>query len=264
MATLRSSNARSRAASTVATITDTTPLDLRVDAILRELRATSSEAKRASIARYAIPIDRAFGVGMAEIQAIGKRAGRDQALAEALWRTGFYEARLLAAYVGDPAVIDPALMDRWCRDFDNWAVCDTLCCALFHRSPHAWRQAEKWAKRRGEFQRRAAFALLVGLALHDKRAEDALFLRGIELIEIAAEDERHFVRKAVEWALRTIGARNRAVHRASVAAAKRLSASTNPAARGIGKNAHAQLMRPMVVERVEKRSRIAKPKAPAR
>lgn len=261
-----SPKARSKASPRIDAVAaeEATAIDARIDAIMRELKAQSSEARRASIARYAIPIDRAFGVGMADIQAIGKRVGRDQALADALWRTGVYEARLLAAYVGDHAALSSAQMDRWCRDFDNWAVCDTLCCALFHRCPHAWRQAEKWAKRRGEFQRRAAFALLVGLALHDKHAEDARFLRGIELIENAAEDERHFVRKAVDWALRTIGARNRVLHRASVAAAKRLSASTNPTARGIGKNAHAQLMRPMVVERVEKRARIAKPKPPAR
>lgn len=271
MATVRSSNPRRRAASTTAAASDdmrVAPIEARVESILLELRAKSSEAKRAGLARYAIPTDRALGVAMADIQAIGKRVGRDQALAEALWETNIYEVRLLAAYVGDPATIDSARMDRWCRDFDNWAVCDTLCFALFDRSPHAWKKAESWANRRGEFQRRAAFALLAGLALHDKRAEDALFLRGIELIEHAAGDDRNFVKKAVNWALRSIGGRNQVLHRASVAAAKRFAASADPTARWIGKDAHTQLMRPLVVARIEKRSNATKnsrkPQSPKR
>lgn len=230
------------------------PVRQRIETIVQALRAKSSKAKRAGLARYAIPDDKALGVAMADIQAIGKRVGRDQALAEALWDTGIYEARLLAAYVGDAAALTAAKMDRWCRDFDNWAVCDTLCFALFDRSPLAWRAVERWAKRRPEFQRRAAFALLAGLALHDKQAEDDLFLHGLELIEAAAEDERNFVRKAVNWALRAIGGRNRNLHRASLILAKRLSASTDPTARWIGKDAHAQLSRPLVVNRVEKRA----------
>lgn len=239
------------------------PIDARVASILRKLKAKSSEAKRAGLARYAIPTERALGVSMRDIQALGKSVGRDRALADALWETGVYEARLLAAYVGDPATIDAARMDRWCRDFDNWAVCDTLCFALFDRSPLAWKKAETWTKRRGEFQRRAAFALLAGLALHDKRSEDARFLRGLEWIERAAEDDRNFVKKAVNWALRSIGGRNPALHRASAALAKRLSASANPTARWIGKDAYAQLMRPMVLARVEKRAHASKSRVSA-
>ena len=266
MATKKSTRGKQRVASSVATAGgdgSAMTADDRVGKCLLELKKKSSETKRAGLARYAIPSDKALGVAMADIQAIGKRAGRDQALAEALWDTGIYEARLLAAYVGDAVELTAARMDRWCRDFDNWAVCDTLCFALFDRSPLAWRAVERWAKRRAEFQRRAAFALLAGLALHDKKAEDVLFLRGLEWIEAAADDERNFVRKAVNWALRSIGGRNLDLHRASLILAKRLSTSSNPTARWIGKDAHAQLSRPLVVNRVEKRAVAAKAK-PAR
>jgi 3-methyladenine DNA glycosylase AlkD len=98
-------------------------------------------------------------------------------------------------------------MDRWCRDFDNWAVCDTLCFALFDRSPHAWGRVRQWAKRRDEIQRRAAFALLASLALHDRRSATSRYAEGLALIEQAASDERNFVKKGVSWALRGVGRR---------------------------------------------------------
>jgi 3-methyladenine DNA glycosylase AlkD len=107
------------------------------------------------------------------IKAMGKKLGTDHALALALWDTGWYEARLLTAFVDDPAKVTAAQMDRWARDFDNWGVCDTLCFSLFDRTPHAWRKAEQWAKQDAEFVKRAGYALLACLALHDKAASDA-------------------------------------------------------------------------------------------
>jgi 3-methyladenine DNA glycosylase AlkD len=144
---------------------------------------------------------------MADIQSLARRLGRNHELAAALWETGWYEARLLAAYVAEPEHITPAQMDRWCRDFDNWGTCDTVCFVLFDRSPHAWRKVEQWSGRRDEFARRAAFALLASLALHDRGTADAPFERGLALIEDAATDERNFVKKAVSWALRSIDSR---------------------------------------------------------
>jgi 3-methyladenine DNA glycosylase AlkD len=132
------------------------------------LERHGTRATREGMARYNIPSDRAFGVPMREIQALAKQLGRNHELADALWASSWYEARLLAAYVDDPALVTPAQMDRWSRDFDNWGVCDTVCFALFDRTPHAWTKVEKWATRRAEFVKRAAFALLWGLTVHDK------------------------------------------------------------------------------------------------
>lgn len=174
---------------------------------------------------------------MAKIQGLAKRIGRNHELAIALWETGWYEARLLTAYIDDPALVTSAQMDRWCRDFDNWAVVDTLCFALFDRTPHAWGKVTQWADRRGEFQKRAAFALLASLAGHDKKSGDAPFLDGLRLIEEAANDDRNFVKKGVNWALRRIATRNPALRAAAHETATRLAASPERSARWIAKDA---------------------------
>ena len=160
------------------------------------------------MARYGLPSDRAYGVAMRDVQTLAKRLGRNHDLAAALWSTGWYEARLLAAYVDDPGRLTPAQMDRWCRDFDNWGLCDTVCFVLFDKTPHAWTMVKRWAGRRGEFTKRAAFALLWGLSVHDKKAADRAFVEGLVLIERAADDDRHFVKKGVNMALRAVGKRS--------------------------------------------------------
>ncbi|UJB18817.1 MULTISPECIES: DNA alkylation repair protein [Lysobacter] len=230
----------------------------RLDDALHQLRTSSSQAYRDGLARYAIPTDRAFGVPMGSIQAIAKRLGRDHELAAALWKSGWYEARLLASYLDDPAQVTAAQMDAWSRDFDNWAVCDTICFALFDRSPLAWRKIEQWAPRRDEYVRRAAFAMLASKTVHDKAAEDALFLRGLELIEAHAGDERNFVKKAINWALRSIGKRNLALHGAAVAVATRLADSKDAAPRWVGKDALRELRSAAVLARLAKKSRAVK------
>ena len=214
------------------------------------LTRKGSKAGREGMARYAIPSDHAFGVSMKDVQALGKELGRDHALALALWDTGHYEARALCAYVDEPERITPAQMDRWCRDFDNWATCDTLCFALFDRTPHAWSKVAAWAKRKPEFERRAAFALLASLALHDKDAKDAKFIALFPLVERAADDERNFVRKAVSWALRSIGGRSTALHRSAIVLAKRLAESDDRTARATGKEVLRELAKPAVMKRL--------------
>jgi 3-methyladenine DNA glycosylase AlkD len=189
------------------------------------------------MARYAIPSDHAYGVAMRDIKALGKQLGRDQALAIALWDTGVYEARMLASFVGDPGQLTPAQMDRWCPEFDNWAFCDAMSFNLFDRSPHAWKKVGQWSRRKGEFEKRTAFALLWSLALHDKSAPDERFLEGLALIEREATDERNFVKKAVNMALGAIGRRNRTLKAAAVAAAQRLADSDDRTARWNGKAA---------------------------
>jgi 3-methyladenine DNA glycosylase AlkD len=216
------------------------------------LKRHGTKATRDGMARYAIPSDKAFGVTVGTLRSYAKRLGRDHELAGALWAARWYEARMLACFVDDPALVTPAQMDRWCRDFDSWAICDTACFALFDRAPHAWKKVDAWAPRKEEFVRRAAFALLASLSVHDKKASDAPFLRGLRLIERAAADERNFVKKAVNWALRSIGKRNAALNAASVKVARTLAASAKPAARWVGKDALRELAGASVKRRLAK------------
>lgn len=219
-----------------------TSIEDQARAVLEELERSASPKIRDEMApRYGIVTDKAFGIAVSTLQKLAKRLGRSHELAAALWETGWYEARMLAAFIDEPERVTPAQMDRWCRDFDNWGICDTVCFHLFDRTPHAWGKIEKWAARREEFVRRAAFALLACLALHDKKTGDEPFLRHLPLIETGAEDERNFVKKAVSWALRSIGRRSPGLHAAALAVAERLAASPPGAARWVGKDALKEL-----------------------
>ena len=208
---------------------------MTVSEILAYLERRGTKKNREGMARYAIVAPKVFGVSVGDLRALGKKLGPDQGLAEALWKTGWYEARMLAVFVADPARVTPALMDRWTRDFDNWAICDTACFHLFDRSPHAWRKIAQWSRSRDEFVKRAAFALLASVALHDKKAPDAPFVKSLKLIERAAGDDRNFVKKGVSWALRGIGHRNPKLRSAALKTAERLarSASSAPGSRPV-------------------------------
>ncbi len=212
-----------------------------VAAALAALRAKSTRHDLDNLARFGIAASKPLGVSMANMRVIAKGIGGDHALALALWKTGIYEARMLATLVDEPGRVTAAQMDAWCRDFDNWGIVDTACFALFDRTPHAWSKVAQWAKRRGEFQKRAAFALLWALTVHDKVAADAKFVEGLRLIENAASDERHFVKKAVNMALRATGKRNARLRIAAVAVARRLADSGNPTAKWVGKDALREL-----------------------
>ncbi|MDQ1348438.1 MAG: hypothetical protein QG573_1812 [Acidobacteriota bacterium] len=212
-----------------------------VPSVLAWLAAHSSPQILAGMARYGMPAENALGVAVGDIQLAGKLLGRDHALAAALWKTGGYEARMVAAYVDEPGQVTAAQMDRWVRDFDSWGICDTVCFVLFDRTPHAWAKVEAWSDRPEEFVKRAAFALLWGLTRHDKAAPDARFLHGLKLIERAARDERHFVKKAVNMALRATGKRNAALRTAAAAVARRLAASPAATPRWVGKDALREL-----------------------
>jgi 3-methyladenine DNA glycosylase AlkD len=176
-----------------------------VQAALSALEQMGTERDRENLTRFGITASKALGVSMANVQVLAKRFGRNHELAAALWDTGWYEARLLTSFVDEPARVTPGQMDRWCRDFDNWGICDTICFHLFDKTPHAWAKVAKWSDSKHEFVKRAAFALLASLALHDKRADDESFARCLPLVEHAAIDERNFVKKGVSWALRLSG-----------------------------------------------------------
>jgi 3-methyladenine DNA glycosylase AlkD len=226
-----------------------------VQSALRWLKAHSTKATLNGMARYAIPSDHALGVAMKDIKALGQQLGKNQELAAALWETGVYEARMLASFVGDPARLTPAQMDRWCKQFDNWAFCDAMSFNLFDRTPHAWDKVTKWSSSKEEFVKRTAFALLWSLSVHDKGASDEKFVRGLTLIERAADDERNFVKKAVNMALRAIGKKNHALNTAAVEAARRLADSPTDAARWVGKDALRELTSPSVIRRLGQRAK---------
>ncbi|CAN5706779.1 hypothetical protein BH18ACI5_BH18ACI5_01590 [soil metagenome] len=168
-------------------------VDAQVASALKWLKDHRSKATRDGMARFAIPSDHAYGVAMKDIKALGKTLGRSQPLAAALWKTGVYEARMLASFVGDPKQLTSVQMDRWCKEFDNWAFCDAMSFNLFDRSPHAWTKVRVWSSNAREFEKRTAFALLWSLSVHDKTAADSRFVEGLSLIEREAGDERNFV-----------------------------------------------------------------------
>ncbi|MBA3387034.1 MAG: DNA alkylation repair protein [Chthoniobacterales bacterium] len=213
------------------------PIDEEVRAAVAWLERRGSKRNREGMARYAIRSKCILGVSVADLRGYAKELGRNHRLALALWKTGIYEARMLAAFVAEPERVTPALMDRWARDFDNWAICDTVCFHLFDRTPHAFAKVTEWIDAHGEFVRRAAFALLASVAGHDKTTGDQPFLRGLRLVKRAASDDRNFVKKAVSWALRRIGQRNRALHAAAMEVARSLAGSTERTPRWIGQDA---------------------------
>tara|TARA_R110002072_G_scaffold4174_6_gene29563 strand:+ start:13675 stop:14367 length:693 start_codon:yes stop_codon:yes gene_type:complete len=225
----------------------------RVAEALALLQQKSTDKVRDGMSRFGIPNDRAIGVPVGEIRKLAKQLGRDHELAEALWQNGLYEARMLATMVADPKLVTPKLMDSWCRDFDSWAICDSACFNLFDRTPHAFSKVKVWSKRKGEFQKRAAFALLASVAQHDKKCGDEPFLACFPLIEAAADDDRNFVKKGVNWALRGVGERNPALHKAAMTLAKRLAKSEAAAPRWVGRDAERQLQKPAVLARLKRR-----------
>lgn len=221
-----------------------------VPEVLDWLKKTGSPKAAAALARYGLPTDKAFGISVAALKKYAKEIGPDHALALKLWDTGWLDARILAAFLGEPDRLTLSQMNAWCRDFDNWGTTDTACFALFDRSPLAWTVVPKWVSEQGEFQKRAGFVMIACLAAHDKTARDAAFLKCMALIEKGASDERNFVKKGVSWALRHLGHRNAGLHAAAVKTATRLSKSSDATERWVGKDALRDLQRPLVVRKV--------------
>ena len=187
--------------------------------------------------RYGIHAEEALGVPMAAMKRIARDLGRDHALAAELWVTGIYEARIVAALVEEPTLVTAEQMDSWCADFDNWALCDTVCFSLFDRAPDAWSRLEPWARDDREFVRRASFALLWSLALHDTSAADALFVGGLALVEEYAADDRPLVTKSMSMSLRAVARRNSSLQGAVRATAARLAEADSGPAQRVGRTA---------------------------
>lgn len=214
-----------------------------LSATLAALKAKSTAKDIANLERFAINPTKFFGVSMANLKLLAKQIGRNHDLAAELWDSGWYEARMLATLIDEPAKVTAAQMDRWCKAFDNWGIVDTACFCLFDRTPFTFEKIHKWSKAKGEFQKRAAFALLWSTSLHDKQSGDEPFLECLPLIEQASTDERNFVKKGVNMAFGAVARRSQVLHKACSELAERLSKSTDATARWLGKDALRQLTR---------------------
>lgn len=193
------------------------------------------------MARFGIRARKAFGVPAPRLWNLAREFGPDHDLALALWKSKVHDARILASLIDEPGLVSAGQMDRWAKEFDNWAVCDSCCFHLFDQTRFAFRKAKQWSRQRKEFVRRAGFALMASLAVHDKQAPDVLFLKFFPQVKGAARDERNFVRKAVNWALRQIGKRNRALNRKAVKLARDLRKIDSSSARWIAADALREL-----------------------
>lgn len=221
--------------------------------VLERLKAMGDEEAVAGMARYGITADSVYGVSIPRLRALAREIGQNHALALKLWDISNRETRILAGLIGDLVQVDEALMEAWVLDFDSWEVCDQTLLNLFDRTPFAFRKAVEWSLREEEFVKRAGYVLMARLAVCDKRAEDSAFLAFFPHIRRGVWDERNFVCKAVNWALRQIGKRNPALNRAAVAEAEIIRTLDSRSARWAAGDALRELQSATVQERLLKR-----------
>lgn len=230
----------------------------RLQQALDLLQADARPGELAGMARFGINPEGRLGLSIPAMRRIAKTLGRDHELALALWDTGIPDARIVAGMLVEPDQLTSTQMDRWVQGFASWDVCDQVCNNAFRASPLAWDKVSAWSISREEFVRRAAFALLASLAVHDKNAADERFIKLLPLIEASAGDERNLVKKAVNWALRSIGKRNLALNAAAIDSALRIVQQGTRPARWIA----ADALRELGSEQVKKRLRSLQHVAP--
>ncbi len=222
-------------------------------AVLGKLEANGEPRVRAAMARFGVHVKKALGIPMPVLRRLANEIGTDHRLAQQLWSSGIHEARILAGMVDDPARVTARQMERWARDFNSWDVVDGSCCHLFVFAAPAWRKAVEWSRREEEYVKRAGFALMAYLAVHDKKAPDAKFVGLLGAIRRHAADERNFVKKAVNWALRQIGKRNARLNRLAVRTARQTRAMDSRAAHWVATDALRELTSSAVQRRLRAR-----------
>jgi 3-methyladenine DNA glycosylase AlkD len=215
--------------------------ELDAPALLARLQAHANPANVAGMARFGINSQGTLGVPVTVLRGIAKEAARSHRVARDLWASGIHEARILATLIEEPERVTPRQMDAWARQFDSWDVCDQACMNLFRYTPFAFEKAAQWARAKPEFVRRAGFALMAALASQAKGTPDAQFEAFFPLIAQAAGDDRNFVKKAVNWALRGIGKRNPALREKAIAVAREISLQDSRAARWVAGDALREL-----------------------
>lgn len=209
--------------------------------IIAHLESLRSQHNIDGMARFGIRPARPLGISIRTLRPLARTLGRSHDLADELWASGWHEARILAAFVEEPGKLTRREADRRAADFDSWDLCDQWCISVFRRMPFAWDKAQQWAGRRAEFVKRAGFSLFAVLAVHDREAGDDRFVEVLEAVEREATDERHYVSKSINWALRQIGKRNVRLKRAAIASARRLAKLDSRQARWVAADALREL-----------------------
>lgn len=220
--------------------------------VLEKLKAGARPDQVAGMAKYGMTAERRLGVAVPDMRKIAKESGKDHQLALELWKIGIPEARIVAAMIGEPEKLTEQQMEDWVKDINSWDVCDQVCMNLFDKTPLAWKKIRDWSMREEEFVKRAAFALIACLAWHDKQAKDEVFIKLFPVIRQGATDERNYVKKAVNWALRHIGKRNPNLNRAAIKAAGEIQRIDSKAARWIASDAIRELESEAVQRRLRK------------
>ena len=222
----------------------------RVREVLDELSRMADPSRLSGMARYGIATERAFGITVTQLRGYARTLGRDQELAEELWDSGVHEARLLATMVAEPALVTEVQVDAWIRDVDSWDLCDGLCGNLVDRTPFALDKVVEWTARDEQFVKRAGFALIAWMAVHRKDLNDECFEAFLPTIREGSTDERNYVKKAVNWALRQIGKRSEGLNRRSIETARDIQRMDSRAARWIATDALRELTSAPVQERL--------------
>jgi 3-methyladenine DNA glycosylase AlkD len=221
--------------------------------VLAELRKLGEKRNVEGMAQFGIVAKNVYGVAKPKMDELARQIGRNHDLALELWDSGVHDAKILAGMIDDPKQVTAAQMNRWVRDFDNWDVCDGTCCHLFVFADDAWDRTEDWTKRTAEFEKRAGFALMAYLAYRDKSAKDAQYKKMLPILLREAHDERNFVRKAVNWALRNIGKRNLELNRAAIRTAEQMKGMNSRAASWIAADALRELKGEAVQARLRRK-----------
>jgi len=209
--------------------------------VLQKLQSKAQPEQLQGMAKYGMAVEQRLGVSVPDMRKLAKEIGRDHRLALDLWRTGITEARIVASMVGDPAKLTEDQMEDWVIGINSWDVCDQVCMNLFEKSQLAWKKIADWSEREEEFVKRTAFSLIACLAWHDKKASDERFIGLLPLIIRGATDERNFVKKAVNWALRNIGKRNLSLNEAAINAARAIKRLDSKAARWVASDTLREL-----------------------
>lgn len=220
--------------------------------VLKILYEKADSSQLTGMARYGMSVEKRLGISIPELRATAKKLGKDHRLANELWQTEIDEARILASMIAVPSELTEQQMDNWVKDFNSWDVCDQVCMNLFDKSPYAWKKIDDWSKREEEFVKRAAYALIACLAWHDKQAKDEQFIELLPVIAKGADDERNFVKKAVNWALRHIGKRNQNLNVAAIKTTSELLKMDSKSARWIATDAIKELQSEAVQNKLKK------------
>jgi 3-methyladenine DNA glycosylase AlkD len=225
--------------------------------VLKKLKGKAKLDNVGGMARYGMVTDQRLGVSVPDMRKIAKEVGKNHMLALELWTTGIPEAKIVAAMIAEPGKVTEEQMEEWVKDINSWDICDQVCMNLFEKTPLVWKKILDWSNREEEFVKRTAFSLIACLAWHNKEAKDEKFLKLFPVIKRGATDERNFVKKAVNWALRNIGKRNLNMNKAAIKAARGIQRMKSQSARWIASNAIRELEGEAVQRRLRKQKRHA-------